>query len=1048
MSDVEILGAIEQDDECTPRTLSTETKEKLNFIVNNSVIGVVKGINEETIDKYCNFIERNFPVDATDWPNLKSEMKAASKQGPKIFVKCSRGKITGYKKMDNIKIVAFVKQQNGNKSLDKEIDGEVKDYNDDSDVDFNLDDHLMTPMFDDCVIRVEVRKLRKKDISSRVLVGYTEVPIKDIPSTAIESYYELQKEGAEGFRKISLPSSDSLGHLVLNLSRDENEEDPNMSVPNILKQYFLKKLETIFSTSQTTLPTGNLIKYQLCINQNSNPNRQTNQVAYQKLLTEDGVYQKNETNQVSYNIDCVLTNRIELGVESRRRSISPGTNSFLTPGSQKRASSLSPSQSMISLMTSTRRESMGSNSSLISPENTPNKKKSSNMLSGILNKTIGSIGEDLNKTFGSIGEDITNLVSPSEKPTIRTIPINEIVQSLDQQKICNHTLPDKESISWDTKLEPISDVKFSSEELTIIYENAIIESIKSFENDCWDGSFPDTITTLLSMVKSIVAANRKEINLSKAEAYMKAHRISCFTDSILKKHIETILKSDASSENLKKYVEKSLKFIQSYRHESKKPKISAVLANLRQILNQDHEISFKIKLSVETSVTNLFKTWQKDIAGSIKEKAPSSPNTSAQICRDILNIHVFPETQVGYKKYQDMFSGILDYQQVIGARLIDLCKDIMKNNMPESEKRVLLKYDENSPRVKNLLLIYETFCAFKRIFDNLHQSYPDWLFDMYKQYPDMWVELALYKAETQVDNLLRHVRENEDKFNKIESESSQKTSRFSREDSVDDITNDTLVSFYGIAETSWKFREELNWPELDVSLSTGLKLIEGMAQLETRILNLFESIHLKDEEYDVIELSRTIKLLDGLLRRHHLTVNEIAALHSKIASDDEMNEIDQEYFKTKMTQCYEVIQKVKDKTKDEILKKIDLYCEGRRPKLKRYIQSKKLVNADEDDEDCLMFCMDKELGLMYKNIQEKYHSDVMIALWKVMEQELEIQFKDRKQRNLSKNKPSRFAHFKVALPIIMDVKQGLYEKGIISDLSMDTLSTCKSFLDI
>ena len=92
--------------------------------------------------------------------------------------------------------------------------------------------------------------------------------------------------------------------------------------------------------------------------------------------------------------------------------------------------------------------------------------------------------------------------------------------------------------------------------------------------------------------------------------------------------------------------------------------------------------------------------------------------------------------------------------------------------------------------------------------------------------------------------------------------------------------------------------------------------------------------------------------------------------------------------------------------------------------------------------------MDKELGLMYKNIQEKYHSDVMIALWKVMEQELEIQFKDRKQRNLSKNKPARFAHFKVALPIIMDVKQGLYEKGIISDLSMDTLSTCKSFLDI
>ena len=84
--------------------------------MNNSVIGVVKGINEDTIDKYCDFIEKNFPIDAVDWSNIKSKMRSASKEGPKICVKCSRGKITGYKKMDNIKIVAFVKQQNGSKT--------------------------------------------------------------------------------------------------------------------------------------------------------------------------------------------------------------------------------------------------------------------------------------------------------------------------------------------------------------------------------------------------------------------------------------------------------------------------------------------------------------------------------------------------------------------------------------------------------------------------------------------------------------------------------------------------------------------------------------------------------------------------------------------------------------------------------------------------------------------------------------------------------------------------------------------------------------------
>ena len=41
-------------------------------------------------------------------------------------------------------------------------------------------------------------------------------------------------------------------------------------------------------------------------------------------------------------------------------------------------------------------------------------------------------------------------------------------------------------------------------------------------------------------------------------------------------------------------------------------------SNLKHILNQDHEDSFKIKVSVETSVTNLFKTWQRDVMKVLK----------------------------------------------------------------------------------------------------------------------------------------------------------------------------------------------------------------------------------------------------------------------------------------------------------------------------------------------------------------------------------------------------------------------------------------------
>ena len=83
---------------------------------------------------------------------------------------------------------------------------------------------------------------------------------------------------------------------------------------------------------------------------------------------------------------------------------------------------------------------------------------------------------------------------------------------------------------------------------------------------------------------------------------------------------------------------------------------------------------------------------------------------------------------------------------------------------------------------------------------------------------------------------------------------------------------------------------------------------------------------------------------------------------------------------------------------------------------------------------------------MYQKMQKKYQSDVMAALWKVMEEELELQFKDRKQRNLSKNKPARFEHFKVGLPIIIDVKKDMHKNGVIADLSLDLLSISKHCL--
>ena len=171
-----------------------------------------------------------------------------------------------------------------------------------------------------------------------------------------------------------------------------------------------------------------------------------------------------------------------------------------------------------------------------------------------------------------------------------------------------------------------------------------------------------------------------------------------------------------------------------------------------------------------------------------------------------------------------------------------------------------------------------------------------------------------------------------------------------------------------------------------------------------------------------MELSRTINLLDGLLKRHHSTVARVTLLDT--------NNTDQ------VVRAYGVIENNKNRLTEEIINKINKYSEGRRPTLKILIANKKLIN----EEDCLMNFVDKELQLMHENITKKYHFDVIKSLWTVVEGELQMKFQERLNRNLVKNKPSRFSHFQAALPVIINAKKGLHEDRVISDLALDTLS--------
>jgi len=1010
--------------------LSEEIARKVRFSINNSIMTQVKAINNDTIEEFINLVENNFPIDEQDWQDLKNEMRGKAKIGPKIQISCSRGKIKGYKKLNNIKLVAFIKNPKNDYRLGSMIEGTVGDYNDE-DVDFNLDGYLMTPTFDDCVIRIEVRKMRTKDITGRLLYGYVEVPIRDVPSTTIESYYELRKEELDGFRKISLPTSDTLGHIVLSLKRDDLEKDPNIAIPNLVQQYFLTQAERLLKIPLNHKETeeSNPVSYQVNIQQNCGTSSDQPNTYYQQLVTEDGLHSKIEENHGAFIIDCIMTNKVHLGIEFRRRSVSPGDTSLLTPGSHKRSSSLSPSQSMISLMTSKRRESTGSTSSLVSMsnENTPKKKKSSAVI------------DVLNKTIGSIGEDLYDIVSPIKKPTVKIIPMSKILVSVIQNKNVTQAIEDYDSVSWDLKIKANADnnSRLDVNELRQVYEQALDTTLDGIDINSWNGHFSKTLSSILNILVSLMDSERKSIHLSIAEAFMEMYIKFSFSDNILKRHIDSIQRAglQRQSETLEKYIKKCLKVVEYHRCEKNKEKLQMTISNLRKIVGRE-ELAARIKEKVEDCAQHIYRSWEKELMQNADEDVASSPNLHIQVCRDIINKHIYKETKVGYLQFQEIFKDVIDYQKVIGRKYLEICRNNLEKILPKNEKKLLFKYDEKSARVKGLTLVYETFCAMKRIFENINETYPLWLFELYGQYPTLWMEMALYKAEVQVENLLKLVRQDQRKFDTPDMEDREINKIISRDDSVEDITNATLRDFYGICDTCWKFRAELQWQGPDINLNTGLRLIEGLAKLENRIPQLFDSIHMQDEEYDVLELARTIKLLNGLLRRHDATVNEVATLHSQIANDDNMDKVDEDHYRTKMAECYELLQKIKDNTKEEIFKKIQNYTEGRRPTIKDYIMKKKLVN----EETCLMKCIADEHDLMYENIDKKYRSSVMVPLWKVTEEELMHQFQIKKQRNLEKNKPERFNHFKEALPDMIDYKKRMVEEGLFPDPDLESLT--------
>ena len=995
--------------------------EKIQFCIRNSVIGIVKSINEDTIEEYCEFIQNTFPTDEDDWPDLKKELVTAAKKGPKIFIQCTNGKITGYEKTDNLRIVAFLREESSDRHVSKIIDGTIIQSTETNASVFSLSDYLMIPYLTEWVLRVEVRKVKASN--EEKVIGFTEIPQKNVFDNQEDTKYKLQK--ADTNAKITLKRTS--GHLMLNLSKDDTEINPNISVPKILKSYLQAKAKLFFKIDASPVDAEEEVSYLIRIAQNMSDKQKENHVFYQKILTKEGKHSKNEDSQAAFNIDCILSNKLEVGAVPKPDPVSPPRkNSIFSQKSPKRYSS-----------------SLSITDDELSPTslNLPNNSFSFNI-------------NDLSRRISVFS------VMP-ESNLSKLVNVKDIVSSEDQKLKLRLELEYQDKVAWDTKIELFSDVRVTRDELRAIHEKAISEAIRISDGNIWDGSFPTTIQTVLNMIK--LFAIQRDVKLSISEAFIKMSTALNICNLHLKTHIKTVLKENTSNKNLKIYGEKCLAIIELHRNKGCHSQLSEIVDNLKLLVERNDNLTLEIKNSIEKSSTKLFDSWQEEITRKKKDNSSSSKVNAIEICNAILRQKLDVETRSGYKVYQEVFQDILDYKQFTGETYLNLCKEMIQTDllqlgqvlslevcntedgkvpfpdayadetdtddfyyyllkeMMENCKEESKKHDDYSPfRQQVLEYVYDSFSAFKRIFKNIFpmKKYPSWLFEIYEPYPNLWLKLALYKANIQVGNIIKHVTEIKEKGMK----------KVSSQYNSPDVISDSLVDFLGVAETCWTFKKELAWPDPTVNINLCVDLIYGLAQCETRILNVLETFLMKDKDYDALDLSKTIDLLEGLLARHRSSVDQISLLDKEAATD-------------KVVKAYEHIENAKNRLKEEAFNQIRMYCESKRPILKNLIANKNLI--DENDDKCLMSFVDKEMQLMHTNIDKKYQFDVMNSFWTIVEEELESQFQDRLNRNLLKNKPSRFSHFKDALPVIIDFKKRMHEDGIISHLGIDTLSRSK-----
>ena len=614
--------------------------------------------------------------------------------------------------------------------------------------------------------------------------------------------------------------------------------------------------------------------------------------------------------------------------------------------------------------------------------------------------------------------------SPSKaKEEKREVPVMELLESLwNQQPVPVKLSGREEEVTWHCRIQ--SRDQITLQDLKALYLNGLIAATAKGEKSLAN------VSSLLKLLHPVTLGSGAEVEEARSEAFLEAKIFLSkeVTDLLsfgqLTKHLSILLSKDGVSDTISKYKAHCLDQLVHHRNVEKRKDLGVIVEQLKMFnggREVDEELRAEVGRRIEKAAENLFQTWKEEFIQNQNGGSPKKVNQFV-LCRFIL-IETLGELTSGGDTFQRQFQGLVDYQQTLGNQLVKLCQRELKSQKPAFNN-------------SNVPLAYDCYRAFRRVANALGCECSQWLYDQFKEYQKPWMEeVPLKKAKSEVKKLIGKMEGLQQEVSQVDGANGV----LKRQDSVDDSSNTVLRLFHEIAESCWKARKELDWPNMEDNLTMCCKIIEEFAKYEREMFEAFDKFSKKNKDYNVHELARGVKLLNKMAGIHKTEAENVLDLyHSKKLE----NEVDLEYLRQKTAECTERLEKLRTQAKEQIHNTFQFYCEHVRPKIKEKIKRKMLTEGQNHQESLLNFIYD-ESDRILDNLKESHPNDrskirinpedVVRKLWETVEEELEKKFAEKKERNRNKNKPSRFNHYK-ELRNFLDASKDLRLKGDVIPL--------------